>query len=151
MIYLIIKSQIVNLLPADIFKLPAAPMRLPRKFVCGWGSTILLGILLGSNMSLPAAPSALRGNLGIHDPSAVIQCNGRYYVFGTGQGIASKSSADLQYWSAGPSVFANPPNWTTNAVPGFTGNFWAPDITYFNGLYHLYYAISTFGSQTSAI
>ena len=38
-----------------------------------------------------------------------------------------------------------------DAVPGFTGNFWAPDISYFNGLYHLYYAVSTFGSQVSAI
>ncbi|HEV2434423.1 MAG TPA: LamG-like jellyroll fold domain-containing protein [Verrucomicrobiae bacterium] len=112
---------------------------------------IVVGILLGSNLSLPAAPSDLRGNLGIHDPSAVIPCNGRYYVFGTGQGILSKSSADLTYWAAGPSVFANSPVWTTNDVPGFTGFFWAPDITYFNGLYHLYYAVSTFGSQVSAI
>ncbi len=93
----------------------------------------------------------MRGNLGIHDPSAVIQCKGRYYAFATGQGIASKSSADLKYWAAGPSVFSSPPAWTTSAVPGFTGNFWAPYITYFNGLYHLYYAVSTFGSQVSAI
>src|SRR5208283_4952048 len=94
-----------------------------------------------------AAPTNLRGSLGIHDPSAMVTCNGRYYVFGTGQGIASKSSADKVYWVTGPSVFANSPNWTTNAVPGFTGFFWAPDISYFNGLYHLYYAVSTFGSQ----
>ena len=36
-------------------------------------------------------------------------------------------------------------------MPGFTGNFWAPDVIYFNGQYHLYYAVSTFGSQVSAI
>jgi len=100
---------------------------------------------------LQAAPPSLRGSLGIHDPSAVIKCNGRYYVFGTGQGISSKSSADKMYWVTGPSVFANSPNWTTNAVPGFTGDFWAPDISYFNGQYYLYYAVSTFGSQVSAI
>jgi len=28
---------------------------------------------------------------------------------------------------------------------------WAPDISYFNGRYHLYYALSTFGSRNSAI
>jgi len=100
---------------------------------------------------LRAAPSSLRGSLGIHDPSAVIKCNGRYYIFGTGQGIISKSSADKTYWITGPPVFANSPNWTTNAVPGFTGYFWAPDISYFDGQYHLYYAVSTFGSQISAI
>jgi arabinan endo-1,5-alpha-L-arabinosidase len=102
-------------------------------------------------LSLHAMPTNLRGSLGIHDPSAVIKCGDRYYVFGTGQGILSKSSADKIYWTTGPSVFANSPNWTTNAVPGFTGDFWAPDISYFNGQYYLYYAISTFGSQVSAI
>lgn len=100
---------------------------------------------------LQASPPDLRGSLGIHDPSAVIKCGNLYYVFGTGQGIISKSSADKTYWVTGPSVFASPPSWTTNAVPGFTGFFWAPDISFFNGQYHLYYAVSTFGSQVSAI
>jgi arabinan endo-1,5-alpha-L-arabinosidase len=102
-------------------------------------------------MFLHAFPSNLRGSLGVHDPSAIIQCNGRYYLFSTGQGISSKSSADKIYWVTGPAVFASPPAWTTSTVPGFTGFFWAPDITYFNGQYHLYYAVSTFGSQVSAI
>jgi arabinan endo-1,5-alpha-L-arabinosidase len=48
-------------------------------------------------------------------------------------------------------VFSTPPSWTTAAVPGFTGTFWAPDVTYLNGQYLLYYAVSTFGSQVSAI
>lgn len=108
-------------------------------------------LLLGAGRILHADPADLRGSLAIHDPSAVIKCGSRYYVFGTGQGISSKSSADKVYWVTGPAVFASPPAWTTSAVPGFTGNFWAPDITYFNGLYHLYYAVSTFGSQVSAI
>jgi Glycosyl hydrolases family 43/Concanavalin A-like lectin/glucanases superfamily len=100
---------------------------------------------------LPAAPSNLRGSLGTHDPSTITLCHGRYYDFNTGQGIASKSSADKTYWVTGPAVFDNPPAWTTSAVPGFTGDFWAPDVLYFNGQYHLYYAVSTFGSQVSAI
>ena len=116
-----------------------------RKFVLAlFGACLIPGWL-------QAAPPNLRGSLGIHDPSAVIKCGNLYYVFGTGQGIISKSSADTMYWVTGPSVFANSPNWTTNAVPGFTGFFWAPDISYFNGQYYLYYAVSTFGSQVSAI
>jgi len=97
------------------------------------------------------AQTLLRGSLGIHDPSAVIQCNGLYYVYATGQGIISKYSTDGVYWITGPSVFSKPPSWTTNAVPGFTGDFWAPDIEYFDGVYHIYYAVSTFGSQVSGI
>ena len=30
-------------------------------------------------------------------------------------------------------------------------NLWAPDISYFDGSYHLYYAASTYGSNTSII
>jgi hypothetical protein len=82
---------------------------------------VLLAFFAGNN-ALRAA-SDLRGSLGIHDPSAVIQGNGRYYVFGTGQGIISKSSADKIYWVTGPSVFASPPSWTTSAVPAFTNDW----------------------------
>lgn len=97
------------------------------------------------------APRSLRGFIDTHDPSTLIKCKNRYYMFYTGQGILSKSSSDKVFWSAGPPVFTSAPVWTTNAVPGFAGVFWAPDILFFNGQYHLYYAVSTFGSQVSAI
>ena len=47
-------------------------------------------------------------------------------------------------------VFTQIPPWVAQAVPGILG-LWAPDISYFNGLYHVYYAGSTFGSNTSVI
>ncbi|HWI55582.1 MAG TPA: family 43 glycosylhydrolase, partial [Bacillota bacterium] len=106
--------------------------------------------LIAGVCGLSASP-ALRGNLGIHDPSTIIKCQDKYYLFGTGQGIISKSSSDKVFWKAGPSVFASPPAWTTNAVPGFTGLFWAPDIFFLNGRYCLYYAVSSWASQVSAI
>lgn len=93
----------------------------------------------------------MRGTLGIHDPSTVITCQGRYYVFGTGQNIISRSSADKQFWVAGPTVFNSPPAWTTNAAPGFDGTIWAPEVIFFNNQYHLYYAVSSFGTNASAI
>jgi hypothetical protein len=115
------------------------------------GLSLAAALWLAEPGRLHAGPPVLRGNLGVHDPSTMIECNGRYYIFSTGQGISVKSSADRIYWLTGPRVFSSPPAWTTSAVPGFNGNFWAPDIIYFNGLYHLYYAVSTFGSQVSAI
>lgn len=102
--------------------------------------------------ALAQSPSpSLRGYLTVHDPSTVIQCKNRYYVYYTGLGILSKSSADKVFWSPGPPVFNNAPAWTTNAVPGFDGTFWAPDLFYANGRYYLYYSISTWQSQVSAI
>lgn len=112
---------------------------------------MLITLLLLGGASVFAQPFHLRGYVNAHDPSTVIKCKDRYYVFATGQGIVSRSSADKVFWSAGPRVFANYPAWTTNAVPGFTGTFWAPDVLYFSNRYHLYYSVSTFGSQVSAI
>jgi autotransporter-associated beta strand protein len=91
------------------------------------------------------------GVTGAHDPSTLLQVGDSYMYFCTGQGILSRVSPDMEHWIAGPAVFSTPPAWTETAVPGFTGDFWAPDVSYFDGIYHLYYAVSTFGSQISAI
>jgi arabinan endo-1,5-alpha-L-arabinosidase len=97
------------------------------------------------------AGAQLSGQTGAHDPSTLEKVGNKYFYFATGNGIVSRSSTDEMFWTAGPSVFSTPPSWTTSAVPGFTGNFWAPDLIYLNGQYYLYYSVSTFGSQVSAI
>jgi len=94
----------------------------------------------------------LRGCVSIHDPSRIIKCNNRWYVFGTGPGIIFKWSEDGIVWQSGGSVFpSSPPSWTTNYVPGFTGIFWAPEVIQVSNRFLLYYAVSTWGSQVSAI
>src|SRR5690606_16451074 len=54
-------------------------------------------------------------------------------------------------WKREPPVFAEPPEWTKQAVPTFRGHFWAPDISCHDGTYFLYYSISAFGKNTSCI
>ena len=50
--------------------------------------TALKLLLLFPMFTLAGVPVwALDGAIGIHDPSTVIQCDGNYYVFGTGPGI----------------------------------------------------------------
>jgi arabinan endo-1,5-alpha-L-arabinosidase len=99
-----------------------------------------------------AAQLPVYGNYHAHDPSRIIKQDGTYYVFYTSQGIVKKTSTDLRNWTDGSPIFpGNPPSWTTNAVPGFTGFFWAPDVIYLNGTNYLYYSVSSFGSQVSAI
>lgn len=112
---------------------------------------LLGGVILAALVAQVSGGAPLRGFLEIHDPSTIIKCKDRYYVFGTAYGISSKSSADKVFWASGPDVFGTPPAWTTNTVPAFTGTFWAPDINYFNGQYRLYYSISSWGKQVSAI
>lgn len=96
---------------------------------------------------------ALQGALGIHDPSTIVKSGNTYWVFGTGDGIACKSSTDLINWTDVRSVYTKTayPGWINGKVPGFAGNFWAPECKYQNGKYYLYYSCSTFGSQVSTI
>jgi arabinan endo-1,5-alpha-L-arabinosidase len=87
----------------------------------------------------------------VHDPSTIIKHNGRYYFFATGRGVVSWHSRDLVTWEAGPPVFAESPKWVADVVPGHRGSFWAPDVIFHDGRFLLYYSVSAFGKNTSAI
>lgn len=109
---------------------------------------IFLLLILGAQLS--RAQDSLQTNVPVHDP-VMIRQDGVYYVFATGWGISMWSSKDMQNWKKEKPVFNAPPEWAVKAVSGFRGHIWAPDISYYNGLYHLYYSISTFGKNRSAI
>ena len=85
----------------------------------------------------------------VHDPS-IIREGDTYYLFSTRAGIAIRCSKDLVHWRLCGDVFAHLPEWAVKEVPGLRG-LWAPDVSYFNGKYHLYYSVSTFGSNHSRI
>lgn len=87
----------------------------------------------------------------VHDP-AIIKEGDRYYLFCTGAGLPVRKSADLIKWNMGvPAItFAGPPGWAREKLP-YQNDFWAPDISYYNDKFHLYYAISMFGENTSVI
>ena len=114
----------------------------------------LLALLLASlthGAATPFEPTLPTGQTLIHDPSTIVQDGGRYYIFGTKPGINARSSTDLLNWVAEPNVFKSPPEWTKKIAPGFDGYFWAPDIIKVNGKFLLYYSVSAWGKQTSAI
>jgi len=97
-----------------------------------------------------ANPSKIFGNTEVHDPSMIKTTSGTYYVFSTGANIRMLSSNDGIHFSATSTAFTTAPSWT-NTYKGNTGDIWAPDISYHNNKYWLYYSVSTFGSQNSAI
>jgi len=89
-------------------------------------------------------------NIIVHDP-VMIQQNDTYYLFCTGWGISVWSSTDMKNWKAEKPVFKDAPAWTKEAVKDFKGHIWAPDISYYNNQYYLYYSVSSFGKNTSCI
>ncbi len=88
----------------------------------------------------------------VHDPSTIVKCKDTYWIFFTGRGTPSYSSTDLRNWKRGPSVIDEPPAWQSDVVPGNRGTrYWAPDVIFHKDKYLLFFSISTFGDQTSAI
>jgi len=92
----------------------------------------------------------LSGNLNAHDP-VIIKEGDTWYIFTTGIGISIKRSEDGTHWERYGLVFSPQPDWHKEMVPFNDGNLWAPDIFYYQGKYYLYYSVSSFGSNTSAI
>lgn len=105
-----------------------------------------------------AVAADLRGDIEIHDPSLIKQ-KGVYYLFSTGdsrggvnQGnIQIRKSKDLINWKFAGTVFSTTPEWIARALGFRPRSLWAPDISYFNGKYYLYYAGSGFGTNNSVI
>ena len=96
--------------------------------------------------------SALDGAIGIHDPSTVAVCDGKYYVFGTGRGISVLTSSNGFNWQRGGKVFDRIPDSVKQFCPKNDGQgVWAPDIIKLNGEYYLYYSISSWGQYVSAV
>lgn len=87
----------------------------------------------------------------VHDPSSIVRCGAAYWFFSTGTGISSWRSNDLISWQRGPRVFEEMPSWVTDIVPHQRGHFWAPSIIQCSDRYLLYYSVSSFGENTSAI
>src|SRR5215471_9404906 len=85
-------------------------------------------LLLGS-IALPVA-AATSGDNGSHDPSRMLESEGRVYIYSTGRG--AKSSADGLVWRSEPA-----PPWNSSLLLNNQG-IWAPDGIYLNGRYYLY-------------
>ena len=125
------------------------------------GRSALAALLLVAGGA--AAPSAtaqasaeLQGAIApTHDP-VIIREGGLYHVYSKGLGdgdgriIAHRVSVDRVHWRSAPTPLPALPDWAKRAIPGAT-NAWAPDISYVGGRYRLYYSVSTFGSNRSAI
>ena len=96
---------------------------------------------------------SISGSTFTHDPSIIYEeSSGLYWMFYTADGIGVKYSSDGKTWNQGTQIFASAPSWWSTYVPSKTDfNVWAPDISYYNGYYNLYYSVSTFGSNVSCI
>ncbi|PYR54929.1 MAG: glycoside hydrolase [Acidobacteria bacterium] len=102
-------------------------------------------------MLVALAPAlALDGEPGMHDPSTVIEADGKFYVYATGNGLPTFASDDGWTWHrSGPVMQAVPGGKPGPDVIARGGNnSWAPDIIRSGDKYFLYYAAP--GAQPKA-
>ena len=78
-------------------------------------------VLLAAILTLAPAAYALDGQINIHDPSTVIPCEGKYYVYGTG---------------GNPLVSDDGWTWRRGVTPARTGA--APDVIHIGDRYFMY-------------
>ncbi len=133
-----------------------------RKYLARIISPLVFSAALTS-LSAQAPPSAsqaahvyaLSGDVqGTHDPS-IMKDGKTWYVFATGKApgggqFAVRCSDDLEQWKLCGHVFDAIPAWIHERSPG-TQDLWAPDVSFVNGEFRLYYSYSLFGKNTSGI
>lgn len=105
--------------------------------------------ILGASFLLAQLAQA-SSQVSVHDPVMAKQGD-TYYLYSTGPGITFYSSKDMLNWQPQGRIFPGHPAAAAKAAPGFNDHVWAPDIQYHNGRYLLYYSVSAFGKNTSAI
>lgn len=139
---------------SSVFSLRSGPRRL------AW----LLAAAVVTAATIPAAlqirsaeaaeypgPGVVSGNITVHDPSMVKGPDGTYLLAATAPGIALRTSTDRSKFTYSGLAFPNGAAWTDEYTGAANANLWAPDLSYQNGKYYLYYSASSFGKNKSAI
>ncbi|KAI7233591.1 putative Arabinan endo-1,5-alpha-L-arabinosidase [Hortaea werneckii] len=114
------------------------------------GGILAIGALASSLEKRAVDPGPVNGDTFIHDPTVVKKPDGTYLAAFTANGVGLKTSTDRTTWNDIGAAFPNGASWTTTYTNG-DKNLWAPDLSYHNGQYYMYYSASTFGGTHSAI
>ncbi|KAF1837410.1 family 43 glycosyl hydrolase [Decorospora gaudefroyi] len=122
----------------------------------GWkalfgGALAVVTMVSGVNGQNYPGPGPVSGDTFAHDPTVVKTPSGSYLMAYTAPGIALKTSSDRTAWRDVGLVWPNGASWVTPYTGDPRANLWAPDLSYHNGKYYLYYSASSFGSRKSAI
>ncbi len=116
---------------------------------------LLLGLVPAPALAGEVQPT-MTGDVRIHDPS-VIEVDGRFAAFGTGGegptrgAIRTKTSPDGARWADTGVIGDGVPGWAKDALGYRPVDVWAPSVSRRGQTVFLYYALSTFGGNASAI
>ncbi|KAJ1322833.1 arabinan endo-1,5-alpha-L-arabinosidase [Microdochium nivale] len=120
-------------------------MWLPRLIKTFAALLLLPGLAAAQNYPPPGACS---GACYSRDPALIKRSDGRYFRFSTHDRISIQTATNIRGpWANVGSVLSG------RSIINLPGNndLWAADISLVNGVYFLFYSVSTLGSKNSAI
>lgn len=106
-------------------------------------------VQVGGSTGFPD-PGPVSGSIASHDPSMIRTPSG-YVLFSTHNGVETRTSPDRVRFTRTAAAIPGGAQWAGSYNGGNPNEIWAPDISFHNGVYWLYYSVSTFGSNRSAI
>ena len=127
--------------------------RVWRKCAAG---PLALVLLVAAPVHAAERQPQMTGDTLIHDPS-VLEIGAAFVAVGTGRqgpthgAIRVKTSPDGLAWTDAGVIGEGPPAWAEAALGFRPLNVWAPSISQRGGTVNLYYCVSSFGHNTSAI
>lgn len=93
-------------------------------------------------------PGTVSGDMSVHDPS-MVKVGSQYLVASTHNQVELRVSDDrINFRRLGP-AFRSVPAWWSRFSS--SNDVWAPDVSFHNGKYWMYYSVSSFGSNNSGI
>lgn len=113
-------------------------------------------VVSGSAADAQQTQPTLTGDVRIHDPS-VIEVGDKFVAFETGRqglsrgAIGAKTSPDGIVWTNAGSIGKGLPKWVREELGYQPENIWAPTVSKHGDSWNLYYSVSSFGINTSAI
>ena len=131
-------------------------MRAVSRKTPGRAPGLALALLLATPLEAAETQPQMTGDVQIHDPS-VIEIGGQFVAVGTGQqgpthgAIRAKTSPDGLRWTDASVIGGGPPAWAQAALGFRPSNVWAPSISRRGNTVFLYYCLSSFGHNTSAV
>lgn len=118
---------------------------LPALLVCLWTPAL-------NTSAQPSEPARQAGDAPrVHDPSTLVRYGDGFWMFCTGRGIRAYHSANLEHWRPAPPLLPVMPGWVRDVVPDHRGHYWAPDIIRGYDRWLLFYSVSSWGQNDSAI
>lgn len=122
---------------------------------CGSGGGAAPAQLSSKTVPSPLATYALAGSVQYVEDPSIFHQGSAWYVFSSDLNspsghLAIRCSTDKVNWNQCGFVFAQVPQWIEQRFISPV-NLRSPEVSYFNGIYHLYYAASDAGTNHSVI